>query len=71
MFPSTPCRICSETDHTVGKCPELWENKTPPPQKGQHGDDDHLYFTETKSGNFTEQDVNQTSGSKAGHVNFL
>ena len=67
MIPCAPCKICNEDGHTVMKCPELWMNKTPPPQKGGHGEEDSL----TNSGNCLEQEVNQTRGSNAGHWNPL
>jgi len=69
MFPSTPCRLCSETDHSAIKCPELWMNRVPPPQKGGHGDDEEDSLT--NSGNFLEQEDNQLNGSRAGHWNPL
>jgi len=67
-----PCRICGEGGHKVGTCPELWQNKVPPPERGQHGDDedDHIALQErntTISGNALAQDLSQTTGSKAGH----
>ena len=67
-----PCCICGEAGHRVGKCNELWQNKTPPPQRGEHGDeeDDHLGVNgrnTTISGNVAAQVFNQTSGSNAGH----
>lgn len=70
-----PCCICGEGGHRVGRCNELWQNKTPPPQKGEHGDDedDHLRIIGTIgrkitiSGNVIAQDFNQTNGSNAGH----
>jgi hypothetical protein len=40
MFDVYPCSICGETGHRVGKCNELWQNKVPPPERGQGGDDD-------------------------------
>jgi len=45
MFDVYPCTICGEAGHTVGRCNELWQNKTPPPERG-HGDeeDDSLNF---------------------------
>jgi hypothetical protein len=49
------------------KCPELWMNKTPPPQKGDHGDDDSL----TRSGKFLAQEDSQVKGSSAGQLNPL
>jgi len=48
------------------KCPELWMNKTPPPQKG--GDEED---TLTNSGNCLAQDDNQVNGSNAGQLNPL
>ena len=67
MFSCAPCRICDEGDHSVMKCPELWMNKTPPPQKGDHGDDDSL----TRSGKFLAQEDSQVKGSSAGQLNPL
>lgn len=67
MVPSTPCKICDESGHTVMKCPELWMNKTPPPQKGDHGDDDSL----TNSGKCLAHDDSQVNGSSAGQLNPL
>jgi hypothetical protein len=64
MFPSAPCRLCNEAGHSARKCPELWMNRVPPPQKGGHGDDEEDSLT--KSGNCLAQDVNQTNGSNAG-----
>jgi len=69
MFPSAPCRLCSESGHSASKCPELWMNRVPPPQKGGHGDDEEDSLT--KSGNLVAQDLSQTSGSNAGHWNPL
>ena len=40
MFDVYPCTICGETGHKVGRCNELWQNKTPPPERGQGGDDE-------------------------------
>lgn len=40
MFDVCPCTICGETGHRVGKCNELWQNKVPPPERGDHGDDE-------------------------------
>jgi hypothetical protein len=40
MFDVYPCTICGETGHRVGKCNELWQNKVPPPERGQGGDDE-------------------------------
>ena len=71
MFPCAPCKICDETGHTVMKCPELWENKTPPPQKGGHDDEEDSLRIVTKSGNWVAHDVIQAKGSKAGHWNPL
>ena len=69
MFPMASCSICTEAGHHTSACPELWENKTPPPQKGDHDEDDSLNVT--TSGNSFAHDFNQTSGSKAGHLNPL
>lgn len=69
MFPCAPCRICDETGHTVMKCPELWMNKTPPPQRGGHGDDEE--DTLTKSGNCFAQEDSHVNGSSAGQLNPL
>lgn len=60
-----PCCICGEAGHRVGRCNELWQNKVPPPQRGEHGDEDHLKTI--ISGNVMAQVFNQTNGSKAGH----
>jgi hypothetical protein len=60
-----PCSICSESDHKVGRCPELWQNKTPPPEKGGDHDEDSLVIVRT-SGNFKAHDFIQTRGSRAG-----
>ena len=65
MFPSAPCRICDEAGHSASKCPELWMNKTPPPQKGGHGDDEDDSLT--NSGKLVAHDWSHTYGSKAGH----
>lgn len=69
-----PCSICSEAGHRVGRCTELWQNKTPPAQRGEHGDDEEDHLREqgrktTISGNFAAQDCNQVSGSNAGQLN--
>ena len=40
MFDVYPCSICGEAGHKVGRCNELWQNKTPPPERGQGGDDE-------------------------------
>lgn len=40
MFDVYPCSICGETGHKVGRCNELWQNRVPPPERGQGGDDD-------------------------------
>ena len=40
MFDVCPCTICGEAGHTVGRCNELWQNKVPPPERGQGGDDE-------------------------------
>lgn len=40
MFDVYPCSICGEAGHTVGRCNELWQNRVPPPERGQGGDDD-------------------------------
>ena len=40
MFDVYPCTICGEAGHKVGRCNELWQNRTPPPERGQGGDDD-------------------------------
>ena len=69
MFPCAPCRICNEGGHTVMKCPELWMNKTPPPQKGGHGDDEDDSLT--KSGKCVAQELSQVNGSSAGQWNPL
>ncbi len=61
-----PCSICGEGNHRVGRCPELWQNKTPPPEKGGDHDEDSLQIVRT-SGNFRAQDFNHTRGSRAGH----
>jgi hypothetical protein len=53
------------------KCPELWANRTPPPQKGGHDDEEDSLRIVTKSGNWLAQDVIQTNGSSAGHWNPL
>lgn len=34
------CTICGEAGHTVGRCNELWQNKVPPPERGQGGDEE-------------------------------
>ena len=62
-----PCCICGEADHRVGRCNELWQNKVPPPQRGQQGDGDEDHLKTIISGNVIAQVFNQTSGSKAGH----
>jgi hypothetical protein len=69
MFSSIPCKLCNNTGHRLGKCPELWQNNVPPPQKGGHDhDEDHLGRRKvTNSGNEVAHDFNQTIGSKAGH----
>jgi hypothetical protein len=61
-----PCSICSEGHHRVGRCPELWQNKTPPPEKGGDHDEDSLTIVKT-SGNLRAHEFNQTIGSRAGH----
>lgn len=46
MFDVYPCTICGEAGHKVGRCNELWQNKVPPPERGQGGDDeDAINFT--------------------------
>lgn len=40
MFDVYPCSICGEAGHKVGRCNELWQNKVPPPERGQGGDDE-------------------------------
>jgi len=65
-----PCSICSESGHKVGRCPELWQNKTPPPEKGGDHDDDSLVMVRT-SGNLRAHVFIQTSGSRAGQWNPL
>jgi hypothetical protein len=62
-----PCCICGEAGHRVGRCNELWQNKVPPPERGQHGDDEEDHLKTTISGNAVAQDFNQANGSKAGH----
>ena len=62
-----PCCICGEAGHRVGRCNELWQNKVPPPERGQHGDDEEDHLNTTISGNVVAQVFSQTSGSKAGH----
>lgn len=64
MFASRICMICNETGHRVGKCPDLWANKTPEPQKGG---DDHDEEKFTISGNTFAHVFNQIKGSNAGH----
>ena len=71
-----PCSICSEAGHRVGRCNELWQNKTPPAQRGEHGDDEEDHLREqgrntTISGKLDAHERNQTSGSSAGHMNPL
>ena len=62
-----PCCICGEAGHRVGRCNELWQNKAPPPERGQHGDDEEDHLKITISGNACAQVFSQISGSKAGH----
>jgi len=51
MFDVYPCTICGEVGHKVGRCNELWQNRVPPPERGQGGDDEeddrlncHYYY---------------------------
>lgn len=66
---SIPCSNCGEGGHKVGRCPELWQNKTPPAERGGDHDEDSLILT--ISGNFKAQDFNQYKGSRAGQWNPL
>ena len=40
MFDVYPCSICGEAGHKLGRCNELWQNRVPPPERGQGGDDE-------------------------------
>ena len=71
MFPCAPCKICNEAGHSVMKCPELWMNKTPPPQKGGHDDEEDSLRIVTNSGKLVAHEFSQTKGSKAGQWNPL
>ena len=65
-----PCSICGDGGHRVGRCVELWQNKTPPPEKGGDHDEDSLVIVRT-SGYFMAHDFIQLRGSRAGHWNPL
>jgi hypothetical protein len=62
-----PCYICGEAGHRVGRCNELWQNKVPPPERGQQDDDEEDHLKTTISGNARAHDFSQVSGSRAGH----
>lgn len=72
MFDVYPCSICGEAGHKVGRCNELWQNKTPPPERGQGGDEEeddslnsfHYYLISITDGQYIRRISRETIYSR-------